>query len=63
METIKSVCSAQNFKKLFSFDENIVITTSPKSNLNSKKVENKQKEKTVKMPFNNPVDEDPFFFA
>lgn len=62
METIKSVCSSQNFKKLFSFDENIVIITSPKSNFSSKKVEFK-KDKKEEIAYVNPVDEDPFFFS
>jgi len=58
MDRLYSVNSSLSFKKLFSFDENIVV-----SPLFSKKTTNAEKVKKEVVKPIDPTLEDPFFFA
>lgn len=58
MDRLNSVNSSYSFKKLFSFDENIVV-----SPLFSRKTPNAEKVKKEVIKPIQPTIEDPFFFS
>lgn len=57
MDTIKSIRSNPSFKQLFSFDENIVVSTSETKK--NKPVTKNNSDKKIK---DDLINDDPFFF-